>query len=80
MAIAEFVLDMLDKQEALVLRIEDPQVTLLAKKIAFYSAMIDAAVSEPDEDDIDQREFLELFRQRHTELVETYQALVNDHM
>lgn len=83
MAIAYNVMKVFNDQKALVLALDDPAITELAKEIAFYSAMIDAALSDPDDDpefQEFQEEFLQIFKTRQTELVETYQSLVNEQL
>lgn len=66
--------------EETVLRIEDYAVTELAKKIAYYAAMINAAHDDPFEDDAEQDEILSFLTATQTQLVETYQNLVNEHV
>lgn len=80
MALADYLLNTINQYEAQVLAIDNEEVTQLAKKIAYYSAMIDAALDDPLDDDALQEETLAYLRKVHTEHVESYQILVNEHV
>lgn len=78
MAIPQFVYNILEEQMTLVMNIDDPIIIEETKKIAFYAAMLDAALEDPMDDADDHAEMLEFLKKNITEHVETYQSLVND--
>lgn len=80
MAIHQSVLDVFKQQEDLVMALDNPEITEVAKRLAFYDAMIDAAEHDPLDDPEDHNEILQLMKTTRQELVETYQQLVNDAM
>lgn len=70
----------IQEQQDLVLAIEDPDVIKNAKLIAYYTAMLNAALNSPLDDPHDQ-ESVELFL--HAQIVvalEIYQSLINEHL
>lgn len=77
MPIAQFVYDVVKQQEELVMTYESPEILEHAKKIAFYSAMLDAAIDDPLDAPDDQEEILEYFNNLLTELIESYQKLIH---
>lgn len=66
------------QQEELVVALEDRRITDLAKRIAYYAAMIDAAEADPLDNPKEQQEILRHFRNVMNENVQTYQILVNE--
>lgn len=80
MAITSYVMDVFKQQEATVVALDIPEITTLAKRIAFYDAMIDAAVCDPMDDEADQHQMLMYLKTHHYELVQQYQQLVNDQL
>lgn len=63
-----------------VLAIEDPKVDEAAKNIAYYAAMIDAAIDDPLDDTDEQEALLAYFKQNLEEHIEHYVPLVNNHL
>ena len=80
MALSQFTYQVFQDQLETVVALEDAAVTEAAKKIAFYVAMLDAAIDDPFDDEEEQREILEYIQTHLTELTETYQSLVNNHL
>jgi hypothetical protein len=80
MPILPSVMRVLEEQQELVLNLDDDVITETAKKIAFYSAMLNAAIVDPADDPEEQEEFLAFFKTKLTELIELYQSLVNEKM
>ena len=78
MAVDEYTYKVLEEQRALVLALNDIPIIETAKDIAFYSAMLDAALDDPFDDEEDQEEILAYFKKNLQDLIETYQQLVND--
>lgn len=78
MAVDEYTYKVLEEQRALVLALNDIPIVETAKDIAFYSAMLDAALDDPFDDEEEQEEILAYFKKNLQELIETYQQLVND--
>lgn len=76
----KFLLKIIEGELKKVVALDDPRITHHALRIAFYSAMHDAALDDPMEDAEDQTSMLEYFTSKITEHVETYQKLVNDAM
>ena len=78
MALSQFTYQVFNAQLETVVALEDVAITEAAKKIAFYVAMLDAAIDDPFDNDEDQNEMIEYIQTHLTELTETYQSLVND--
>jgi hypothetical protein len=51
-----------------------------AMRVAYYQAMIDAALADPLDDADEHQAVLELLTARRDEYTETFQALVNDEL
>lgn len=77
MAINKFVYEVLETQRQKVLDIQSNEITILAKDIAFYSAMIDAAIDDPLTPEADQDEMLAFLKDELNKLVNVYQIKVN---
>ena len=80
MALSDFMLSVMHDQLEKVLALNVPTIDEAAKKIAFYSAMIDAALDDPMDDPEDQTDTLAYMRAEHQKLVEQYQQLVNAYL
>lgn len=78
MAVDSYTYKVLEEQRALVLALNDIPIVETAKDIAFYSAMLDAALDDPFDGEEEQEEILAYFKKNLKELIETYQQLVND--
>ncbi len=77
MAIASNLLKIVKDYEQTCIAINDPQINLAAKFVAYYSAMINASEEDPMEDDVEQAEMLEYLTGEHVKHVENYQRLIN---
>lgn len=80
MALSPLVYKTLEEQLELCMEIDDADITEAAKKIAFYTAMIDAALDDPFDDEEDQAEILKYLKKDLQQLTETYQELVNNYL
>lgn len=72
--------NVMNSQLALVLNIVDPEVTDAAKRLAYYVAMLDAALDDPMDDSAEQAEVIEFLKTKLDEWTSTYQDLVNKNM
>lgn len=80
MYVDTYVYEVLQEQHDLVMALDDAPIIEAAKEIAFYSAMIDAALDDPMDDAKEQDEMLSYLKKLHTEHVEQYQQLVNERL
>ena len=80
MSVSQHVWNTLANELDKVLALDVPEITELAKKIAFYDAMIDAATDDPLDDPEHQDELMQFFTEVRSELLSTYQELVNEQM
>lgn len=78
MAIAPSVLKIVKDYEQTCIAIDDPQINLAAKFVAYYSAMINAAEDDPMEDAAEQAEMLEHLNHELKHHVEIYQQMINE--
>lgn len=70
----------IDQQLVLVLNIDSPEVIDSAKRLAYYVAMLDAALDDPQEDDAEQEEVVGYLKDKLDHWVSEYQNLVNQAM
>lgn len=78
MAIPEALLTVIKNYESSCLAIDDPEVILQAKFVAYYAAMLNAAEEDPLVEFQDEMvEYLTAELKTH---VEIYQQLVNTHV
>lgn len=73
----ETILDTMQEQRQIVMNLDDLEITLLAKQIAFYAAMIDAANDDPLDDSYDHEMIMMVMERVFKGLVEEYQKKVN---
>lgn len=78
MTIPAIVLKTIKDYEQVCIAIDDPQINLAAKFVAYYSAMIDAAEDDPMEDVDEQAAILDYLKAEHKKHTENYQQLTND--
>ena len=64
--------------EETVVQLDDPEVIKTALTLAYYCAMLDAALADPMPNAAEQEGFVEVFQDKITELTETFQSLVNE--
>lgn len=80
MALNEEIYQTLEEQRIIVLSFNDVPILEAAKQIAFYSAMIDAAIDDPMDIAEDQEEIIDYLGENLQEHVENYQRLINAKM
>lgn len=80
MALSSIVYTTLQEQHDLVVAIESPSITKLAKHIAFFYAMLDANAEDPMDDPEDDREIVDFLKTQLQTFVEVYQELVNNEL
>ena len=68
----------IDGYEARVVAMDDPEIIKTALKLAYYSAMLDAAMTDPMDDPEDQQELLAQVLDRMQENTAKFQQLVDD--
>ena len=66
-----------DMYETRVCELNTPEITQTALKTAYYSAMLDACINDPMDDEKDQEEYLTMLKARLLEHTEAFQTLVN---
>jgi hypothetical protein len=67
-----------DEYEEIVTSMDDSVIIKTALKLAYYMAMLDAALADPMDDPEDQNEALELYYKIAHAEIETFQKLVNE--
>lgn len=77
MALSDFVYRVLEDQRKQVVANDSPEITALAKDIAFYHAMLDAQASDPFSDADDDAELTQFLQSRLSERTTAYQIAVN---
>ncbi len=80
MAVPQLVWNVVAEQLEKVMELDVPEINQLAKKIAYYDAMIDAAEDSPLDEAEDQAELMQFFKETRQVLIEGYQSLVNEHL
>lgn len=80
MTVPQHLLDIIEDQRKLVLELDDPKITHLAERIAYYSAMLDAAEADPMDEPELQEAMLAHFKDVLTKHIEEYQSLVNEQL
>lgn len=80
MTLDPLVLKVLKEQLALVLALTSPEIREAAALVAFYTAMIDAALDDPMDDEEEQEAMLAFLRHEQDVALSTYMSLVNEQM
>lgn len=70
-------LDIIQEQRQMVVDLDDLEVTLLAKQIAFYAAMINAANDDPLDEPENHTAVMHVMTRVFNGLVEEYQKKIN---
>ena len=78
MDIPEYLLDSIEEGRTEVLALDSPEIIHEAKNIAFFNAMLDAALEDPLDDPDEQTMALNFFKKNIQDHVEKYQELVNE--
>lgn len=73
----EVLIEIIDQQFDICMSFDDSEILEEAKAIAFYSAMIDAALDDPLDNAEEQSEMLDYLKKTMQDHIETYQQLVN---
>lgn len=66
--------------EAIVVALEDPMIIKTAMRLAYYSAILDAALDDPLDSQDDHDHLVAWFRQEIHFATENFQRLVNDRL
>lgn len=80
MSLSKLVMNTIRTQHDHVVNLEDQVVTLWAKRVAFYYAMLIAADEDPLDDQEDQAEIIELLKKLLNDCSECYMESVNRYM
>lgn len=80
MSLSKLVMNTIKTQHDHVVNLEDQVVTLWAKRVAFYYAMLIAADEDPLDDQEDQAEIIELLKKLLNDCSERYMESVNRYM
>ena len=76
--ISALTYSIMDEYEELVVAIDDPEIVKTALRIAYYSAMLDAALNDRMDHPEDQQEICAHIRGQIEEDTWKFQQLVND--
>jgi len=76
--ISEAMKDTVTKYEEIVLAMDDPTIIRTALKMAYYTAMLDAALFDPLDDSGDQQDLCDWFQNEINIATDAFQSFVND--
>lgn len=75
---SELMMQIENHYHDIVIAMDDPAIIKVALSLAYYTAMLDAAVNDPLDDPIEHAELVVRYNQLIQNKTEEFQALVND--